>query len=439
MTIVTQNSGGSWRRSWSILGTFAAYFKIKVTKPCVAITRVFKGKNVHFGSRDELVIFIHLPHLGVRNHRKLHNFVLRDTFPLEVNRERDSLLSFKVTGKVLEFLGIRSTTQLGHGRKSASLPIRVLANPKLRTEESPVFVSHKCDFQLLSNNLDTDFSGLHGLHVPTRHNGVASRRHSRMKIHLCGSIADFGTGLVVDFAVTRNGKVEPPHPRLGIADGMLIRECLDLGAKEWLAIGSNLCHFDKCNHGEVFDSLTRGTEVSLKVCWEGPLCDSGMVAKEVLKGIEIDRAIAAQTRDRGDVFPEPELVGHKKVFGLRLKGGDQLGDHLGGVFLIGGLHDLDTHGGNCDSVIPFAHQSMAQRSRVVRGDHAHGRGAFEGFGLCRSVRDFFHSQGMRLDVFGKGGHAQGHRYDRHQTDPKKTLWSWHHHHHVVVVVVVVVF
>jgi hypothetical protein len=229
---------------------------------------VLKGKNIDFCSRDELFIVINLPHLGVCDHRELHNFILSNTFILQVNSERHGLLSFKVTGEVLELLGIGKTAKLRHGGQCTSLAIRVLANPQLGTEKSPVFVGHKCDYQLGFNNLNTDFSSLHGLHVTTSNNCVASRRNSGMQVSLRCSVADFGTGPVVDFAVTRDGEIEPSHPSPSIPDRVLIGECLDLGANEWLAIGSNLCHFDKGNHSKVFDSLTRGTETRLKVCRE---------------------------------------------------------------------------------------------------------------------------------------------------------------------------
>jgi hypothetical protein len=228
---------------------------------------VFKGKDIHFSARDELIVFTNLANLGVRYDRELDNFVLCNTFILEVNSERNSLLSFKVTGKVLELLGIWNAAILGHGGKSTSFTFRVLANPHLRTDESPVFVGHKCDFQLLVNNGDTDFSGLHGLHVPASHNGVASRGYSRVQVHFCDSIADFGSNSFCDFAVAGNGEIEPSHPCLPIADLVLISECLDLRAFDRLAIGSNLCHFDKGNHGEIVDS-TLGTELRFKVSWE---------------------------------------------------------------------------------------------------------------------------------------------------------------------------
>jgi len=115
------------------------------------------------------------------NNIELDNFFLGITFILEVNFEGNLLFSLPITIKVLEFLCVGSSRwKEGHVRQGTFFCF--LPHKQLRTDQSPGFISNESHIQLSIDDIHTDFTSFHGLFIPTSHNGMAGRRHRRVKV-----------------------------------------------------------------------------------------------------------------------------------------------------------------------------------------------------------------------------------------------------------------
>jgi hypothetical protein len=174
----------SW--GWCWLRARASNFKVKIAIPLSRVSRVLKGKDILFCSRDELSFSIHLLNLGVGNDMELDRLLFLNTLIPKIHFERDFLLSFPITGKVLEFLGIGHTSAiLRHKGERIAINTRVLPDPHLGTDQSPCIIGRKSHLQLSAiHHSHTHFTSLHRLLISASHNGVAGRSDGGIQVDL---------------------------------------------------------------------------------------------------------------------------------------------------------------------------------------------------------------------------------------------------------------